>query len=168
MERAQREFLAAYDAHAEAIYRHIYFRVYSKERAEELAQETFLRTWEYVRDGKRVENLRAFLYRVANNAVIDHVRKKKEDSLERLMEESDAWEPSADGRAETERRIALNDVLRTMQKLDEDTREILTLRYVDDLDPKDIAEILGITPNNASVRLNRAMQALKGLMESHE
>ena len=167
MEHRQKEFLAAYDAHAEAIYRHVFFRVYSKARAEELVQDTFLRTWEYIRDGKEVENLRAFLYRVANNAVIDHVRKKREDSLDDLMETSDAWEPSMDGRAEAERSFALRDIFETMKKLDDDAREILTLRYVDDLDPKDIAVILGITPNNASVRLNRAMQALKQLMNPH-
>ncbi|MEY4731922.1 MAG: Sigma-70, region 4, partial [Candidatus Parcubacteria bacterium] len=45
--------------------------------------------------------------------------------------------------------------------------EILTLRYVDDLDPKDIAVILDITPNNVSVRLNRAMHELKKLMDPH-
>jgi len=83
------------------------------------------------------------------------------------METSDAWEPSMDGRAEAERSFALRDIFETMKKLDDDAREILTLRYVDDLDPKDIAVILGITPNNASVRLNRAMQALKQLMNPH-
>ncbi len=167
MERRQKEFLAAYDAHAEAIYRHVFFRVYSKTRAEELVQETFMKTWEYLRDGKHVENLRAFLYRVATNLVIDDVRKRKEVSLENLMEESDAWEPSVDGREAAERSVALRQVMETMQQLDDDAREILTLRYVDDLDPRDIAHTLGITPNNASVRLNRAMHELKKLM-SHD
>jgi RNA polymerase sigma-70 factor (ECF subfamily) len=161
MERIQKEFLAAYDAHAEAIYRHIFFRVYSKARAEELAQETFMKTWDYIKDGKQVENLRAFLYRVATNLVIDDVRKKKENSLDAMMEESDAWEPSADGRDEAERRVELRRVLETMERLDDDAREILTMRYVDDLDPKDIGETLGITANNASVRLNRAMKLLQ-------
>ena len=166
MERSKKEFLAAYDAYADAIYRHIYFRVYSKHRAEELAQETFAKTWEYVRDGREVENLRAFLYRVATNLVIDESRKKKEDSLDALLEDSDAHEPRVDGRVDAERQILLRQVLEMMHALDDDEREILTLRYVDDLDPKDIGALLGITPNNASVRLNRAMQSLKSKFHS--
>jgi RNA polymerase sigma factor (sigma-70 family) len=161
MEPREEKFLAAYDAHADAIYRHIYFRVYSDARAEELVQETFMKTWDYIKDGKRVDNLRAFLYRVATNLVVDDFRKKKEASLDAMLEESDAHEPRTDGRTETERNVLLHDVLETLKKLPEDEREILTLRYVDDLDPKDIALILDITANNASVRLNRAMQSLK-------
>jgi RNA polymerase sigma-70 factor (ECF subfamily) len=161
MDRLEKDFLAAYDAYADAIYRHCFFRVYSKARAEELMQETFTKTWEYVRDGKQVENLRAFLYRVANNLVIDASRKKREESLDALLEESDAYEPRTDGRITTEQNILLRQVMETIHKLPEGEREILTMRYVDDLDPKDIAEVLGITANNASVRLNRAMQSLK-------
>ncbi len=155
------EFLDAYEKYADAIYRHCFFRVYSKSRAEELMQETFLKTWQYLKDGADVENLRAFLYRVANNLVIDLSRKKKEESLDALLEDSDAFEPSEDGRIVTEQKVLLHDVFQTMQKLSKEEREILTMRYVDDLDPKDIALVLNITPNNASVRLNRAMHALK-------
>ncbi len=155
------EFLDAYEKYAEAIYRHCFFRVYSKTRAEELMQETFMKTWQYLRNGADIENLRAFLYRVANNLVIDLSRKKKEDSLDALLEESDAFEPSEDGRVIAEQKALLRDVLHTMEKLSKEEREILTMRYIDDLDPKDIAVVLNITPNNASVRLNRAMHALK-------
>ncbi len=160
-ERVKQEFLSAYDAYAEAIYRHCFFRVYSKARAEELMQETFMKTWQYLQNGERVENLRAFLYRVANNLVIDASRKKREESLDALMEASDAFEPSEDGRTIAEHKLLIKDVLAVLNKLPEDEREILTMRYVDDLDPKDIAEVLDISPNNASVRLNRAMKSLK-------
>jgi len=155
------EFLDAYQKYAEAIYRHCFFRVYSKSRAEELMQEAFMKTWQYLRDGAQVDNLRAFLYRVANNLIIDASRKKKEESLDALLEESDAFEPSEDGRLIAEQKTLLHDVLKTMEKLTKEERDILTMRYIDDLDPKDIAVILRITPNNASVRLNRAMHALK-------
>ena len=66
----QEGFLNAYDAYADAIYRHCFFRVFSKERAEELAQETFMKTWEYVARGNVIENYKAFLYRVTNNLII--------------------------------------------------------------------------------------------------
>src|SRR5690349_19793406 len=61
------QFLQAYDEFADPIFRHCYFRVFRRDRAKELVQETFLRAWEYQLQGKPIENIRAFLYRIANN-----------------------------------------------------------------------------------------------------
>ncbi len=80
-------FIKAYDDHSDAIFRHCYFRVFERERAKELTQEVFIKTWEYLRNGQEVKNLRAFLYRVANNLVIDESRKKKANSLEAMQEQ---------------------------------------------------------------------------------
>ena len=76
----EEEFLTLYDAYADAIFRHCFFRVYERERARDLVQETFARTWEYAAKGNAVENARAFLYRVANNVIGDEVCEKKETS----------------------------------------------------------------------------------------
>lgn len=157
----EQEFLAAYDAYAEAIYRHCVFRVYNAELAEELMQETFMKTWQYLAKGNEIENLRAFLYRVANNLVIDYSRRKKEDSLEAMMSQHPDFEPSMDISKKLEHNLLLDQVLKELKTLPAEIQEILTLRFVDDLDPKDIAVILGITPNNASVRINRALRLLQ-------
>jgi RNA polymerase sigma-70 factor, ECF subfamily len=157
----QQQFLSAYDNYSEAIYRHCFFRVYSKVRAEELVQETFMRVWQYLMQGKKVENLRAFLYRVANNLIIDESRKKKEESLEILMEKSPAYEPSYEGHKSIEKKILYNEVVDGMKDLPPDYKEILVLRYIDDLDPKEIAQILETNANNVSVKINRAVKALK-------
>ena len=157
----QKQFLEAYENYQAAIYRHCFFRVYNKAKAEELVQETYLRTWGYLAQGKVVDNLRAFLYRVANNLIIDDSRKKKEDSLEVLMEQSPANEPSYEGGKSIEKHLLYNQVLEGMQYLPEDYKQILMLRYVEDLDPKEIAEILETNANNVSVKINRAVKALK-------
>jgi RNA polymerase sigma-70 factor, ECF subfamily len=154
-------FLEAYDAYADAIYRHCYFRVYSRARAEELMQETFMKTWQYVSEGKKVNNIRAFLYRVANNLVIDESRRKKEDSLDALMEDNNASEPSSDEHIAVERRAIAAEIRQAMNLLNPEEREILILRYVDDLEPKEIAEVLDLSPNAVSVRIHRATQSLK-------
>src|SRR5579863_136343 len=72
----EKEFLEAYQHYADAIYRHCYFRVYNKELAEDLTQETFIKTWKYITEGKEIKNLKAFLYKVAVNLIIDNSRKK--------------------------------------------------------------------------------------------
>src|SRR3989338_4735544 len=86
----QDEFLQAYEAYNDAIFRYCYFRVYDRERARELSQETFMKAWEYLsRTGKKIENLRAFLYKIATNLIIDNSRQKgkKTVSLDQLHEE---------------------------------------------------------------------------------
>ena len=162
------EFIQAFDEFSDALYRHCYFRVYSKEKAEELVQETFMKAWQYIAKGNEVENMRAFLYRIANNLVIDYSRKKKEESLDALLAISPTYEPSVDGRKETERNLMLDHLHQMMNLLPDEVRHILLLRYVEDLDPKEIALVLDITPNNVSVRLNRAHTTLKQLIDNLE
>src|SRR6185369_164461 len=95
-QKIEREFLEAYDTYADALYKHCFFRVYSATRAEELVQDTFMKTWDYLAKGKDIENLRAFLYKTANNLIIDYSRKKREISLEQQLAENPGWEPTAD------------------------------------------------------------------------
>lgn len=157
-------FLEAYDKYADAIYRHCFFHIFSSSRAEELAQETFFKTWQYIENGNKVENIRAFLYRVANNLIIDETRKKKEESLDALMEEPNVFEPSYDGSAKIQRQAMAKEIMTAMDLLPAQHREVLVLRYIDDLDPKEMAEILNTNANTVSVRINRALAFLKDQM----
>lgn len=165
MSDLEQQFLANYDLYADALYRHCLFRVYDPAKAEDLVQDTFMKTWQYLASGKRIENLRAFLYRVANNAIIDYSRKRKEDSLDALLADQPGLEPSKDTTAEAQQHLLLEYVMKHIQALPDDARDVLLLRYVDDLDPREIALILGISANNVSVRLNRAMRLLQDMIE---
>lgn len=105
--------------------------------------------------------MRAFLYKVANNLIIDESRKKKEESLQALLEESDVFEPSDEGHRAIERRALFNEVLESIHALPHEDRTILIMRYVDDLDLQEIAEALGISVNNVSVKINRMIALLR-------
>jgi len=153
-------FLEAYDQFAGALYRHAFFRVFSKQIAEEILQEAFLRAWQYVSHGRKVENWRAFLYRILNNLIIDEARRKKETSLDQLLEEAFP-EPAGDQHRQIERLILLRDVINQLRELPEDSKQVMLLHYVDDLDIGEIAQILETTTNNVSVRLHRARMMLK-------
>ena len=160
-EQVRQSFLTAYDEHADAIYRHCYFRLLNKDKAEELVQETFLKTWQYLDAGNPVDNLRPFLYRVATNLIIDFVRKKKEDSLDAKLEVNPLDEPMGSDHRDIERSALLSLVKSSMAELEQDERDLITMRYLDDMDPREIAEILDISPNYVSVKLNRAVAKLK-------
>lgn len=164
----QEEFLQAYDAYADAIFRHCYYRVYDRERARELMQECFTRVWECVADGKEIDNLKAFIYRVANNLVIDESRRKKSSSLDALVEERGDEPlnlPSArDESLAPERNAEAGIMLANLEKLDGKYREAVRLRYVDGLTPQEIAGIVGESENVVSVRIHRGIKQLREMI----
>jgi RNA polymerase sigma factor (sigma-70 family) len=163
----QEAFLKAYNELAGAIYRHCFFRVYTKARAQELTQETFAKVWQYIHSGHPVANLKAFLYQTANHLIIDESRKKKEESLEKRLADFPSFEPAADSKSNIENDMLLHDLKKHIKKLPPETQQLLAYRFIDDLEPQEIAIILEITPNNASVRINRAVAQLKELQEGN-
>lgn len=159
------KFSQAYDDYADAIFRHCYFRIGDRDLAIDLMQETFMKTWEYLAAGKDVENIRAFLYKTANNLIIDHVRRAKrrpEDSLEDMQEKGfDIM--GADGR-DTADKIDAEQVVTVLDQVEEPYRTAVVMRYIDELQPQEIADALGITANVVSVRINRGLKKLKTLV----
>ncbi len=160
------EFEKAYNDYADAIFRHCYFRVFDRERGKELMQETFMRAWTFLCDGKTIDNMRAFLYRVANNLIVDEVRKKKEVSLDGLQEKG--WDPGYDETGDMQKKIEQRKIFETLLLLDEDYRDVLVMRYIDGLPPADIASVLGESANTISVRLHRGIKQLRSYMNKAE
>ena len=162
MKAAKREaqFMAVYDAHADAIFRYCYFRVFNRERAHELMQDAFMKTWEQMTRGKEIDNIRAFVYRVANNLIIDESRKKREASLEAMQEES-GFDPGVAQHESMAASVDANLLLEVAKQLDDAHREVLIMRYVNNLAPREIAEILDESTNVISVRIHRAVKEMK-------
>ncbi len=156
-------FFRAYDANADAIFRHCYLSIWNRERAKELMQETFMKTWEYLASGHEIQNLKAFLYRTATNLIIDHVRRRKESSLDALNEEY-GFDPAADETPRLENVIAGKEVFKILEKLEAPYRDAIIMRYVNELSPKEIAEITGETENVVSVHIHRGLKKLRNLL----
>lgn len=157
----QRLFSEAYGLYAPAIFRHCWCQTCSREDAEELTQDVFMRTWEYLVAGNRVESMKTFLYRVADNLIIDqrrrrHRRKTEEVSLEALQEKG--FDPGEDDVDHLQEKLEVWKILLELD--DKDAYRLLTMRYLEGIPPTDIAMILGVTPNVVSVRLHRALKDL--------
>ncbi len=165
MSSLEKDFIKHYDQHSDAIFRHCYYRVYDRETALDLVQETFTKTWAYLAEGKEIKNIRAFLYRTATNLIIDRSRKAPIDSLQQLQDQG--YEPPTDSKTGIEASIDLNILLTVIARLDVIYQEVIRLRYIDGLKPKEIAEITGETPNVISVRLHRGLAQLEQLL-THE
>ena len=166
-------FLEAFDEYSDALFRHASFRISNPERVKDLTQDTFLKAWDYVYAGNEIHNWRSFLYRILNNLIIDEYRRKKEQSLDALLENSPVQAHnvvSVGSRAEKEKQLddeMLIERIRTfIPKLPEAYRTTITMRYIDGFSIKEIAEMLGISENVAAVRSHRGLAQLKKLCGS--
>lgn len=116
------------------IYRYCYFRLHSRELAEDVTQETFLRYFEHDYRLTSGAALRC-LYTIARNLCVDVSRKVQPLPLEEVPPEGTTEEQTMTG-------IAVKSVL---SKLDDGERELLLLRYVNEVPVAEIGRLLGIS-----------------------
>lgn len=155
---------AAYTQYADAIFRHIYLRLRDRERAKELMQDAFIKALQTLKKGAEIENLRAFLYTISNNLIIDDVRKKKSVSLDELQDAG--FEPAGESESSLHRTLEDRRVTAILGKLRAEDRDLIVMRFVDNMKPQEIAEMMGIAPNTISVRIHRALKELKSHLRS--
>ncbi|MDP3953939.1 MAG: RNA polymerase sigma factor [bacterium] len=159
----EEKFVKMYETYADAIFRHCYFSVLNKEQAKDLAQETFVKTWHYIAKGNKIDNEKAFLYKVATNLMINLSRKKKESSLEVLQDKG--FDPGFDNRESLNNFLAGKKALEELGEIDDKYSQAVVMRYIDDLSPEEIANITGESANTVSVHIHRGLKKLKELME---
>lgn len=165
----EKAFGKLYDQYVTPIYRFIFFRVKGQEDAEDLTTEVFLKTWQYLTNGQRsIENFKALLYRIANNSVVDYYRQK--DQEVNFLEE-DQWLQITDLTYNLEEDVRKKDDIKhlhqSINKLENSEKELLIMRYIDDLSIKEIAGILEKNEGTIRVALHRATKALKNIINNH-
>ncbi len=163
--KGEKAFLAAYDEYGDAIFRFITMKIADRETARDLTQETFARAWDFCVEGGEIREWKPFLYRTAYNLVIDTYRKKRSVSLDALIDEDGfAVSDESVGEKSTIAQAEMSRVRKGIDELDETYRDILLLRYLEDLPPKEIARITGLSENVVSVRIHRGVSKLKTLL----
>ncbi|MDE2040982.1 MAG: sigma-70 family RNA polymerase sigma factor [Patescibacteria group bacterium] len=161
---AYTQFMERYTADGDAIFRFCLLRVSDREQALDLTQETFARFWQALQAGQSMTNARAFIFTVARRLIIDWYRKKKPVSIESLADDGTGESfDIADSRA-LEEIVDGSDgrlLIQALGKLHPTHREVMYLRFIEDLSPQEIAQVLGITANAASVRIHRGLAELR-------
>lgn len=150
--------MATFGEYNDAIFRFSLVKVTDRRLAEDMTQEVFMRYWRYLIEGKDISNLRAFLYTIANNLAKDWYKRKKSVPLE---EDEDRGAALVSHDLSPEILAAYQEALAKIEGMEAGDREVLLLRYVEGLEPRDIAALYNESPNTISVRLNRAMGRLK-------
>lgn len=165
-------FIKAYDLYVDQLYRFIYFKVGNREEAEDLSSSVFLKTWNYILE-KKLENpntLKALLYKIARNLIIDHYRKTK--GRESVSLDNENGIKIIDEKQNPNYGLELKADLLVLEtklpKLKDEYREVIILRFVNELSIKEIAEILDKSKGNVRVLTYRALNALKELLSQDE
>lgn len=166
--RLPQDFEAWYHDHRPSVYRYVRFRVATREAAEDVTSEVFMKALRsFERYDAGLASPRTWLLRIARNAVTDHLRALRRRgslhvSLDRVPDLV-ADIPSQDERMMKQERIqTLLNGTQTLRKADQ---QILSLRYGAGLGNAEIAEALGVSNNAVAVRLHRALQRLKDAVD---
>ena len=165
--------MIAFEEYNDALFRHAFIRVSDREKAVDIVHDTYTKVWSYIRDGYEVDSFRPFLYKVLNNLIIDEYRKRKESSLDALLELEGVDEGSFDDLNESsvETLVATIDgkkAFALIEELPDQYREVIILRFVDQLGPREISELIEETENVISVRLHRGLKMLRGRIEAKD
>jgi len=165
-QKDKESFMKAYDLYVDDIYRFISFKVKTKEEAEDISSQVFLKVWNHIRENsvKEFKTLRALLYTTARNAVIDHYRKdslKDEVSYDAFSENFETVDKKQDILKQAEVSSDYENLLKKMSELKDEYSEVLLLKYVNELSIVEIAKIMDKSKGNIRVLIYRAVKALK-------
>lgn len=166
-------FLKAFEEYGDALFRHATLRISDREVAVDLVHDTFTKVWTYLKNGHEVENFRPFLYKVLNNLIIDQYRKQKEHSLDAMMEGEGVDEGTFEELSESnvEALAATIDgklAFAVLEDIPDVYREVIILRFVDELGPREISELIEESENVVSVRIHRGLKLLRSKIESKD
>ena len=140
-----------------------FFKTHNHDTGEDLVQDTFMKTWKYLVKGGKIEVMKAFLYHILNNLIVDEYRKHKTTSLDVLVEKG--FEPSADN-SESEQlldRLDGKTALILIKRLPQKYQKVMRMRYVQLLSLKEMSLITGQTKNTMAVQAYRGLEKLKML-----
>jgi RNA polymerase sigma-70 factor, ECF subfamily len=140
------------------IYQYVFLRVRHKQTAEDLTATVFLKVVNHLPSYKEDRPFVAWIYTIARNTVIDHVRRAKPVSD---LETAYGVSSGEDIMQKTDSALKLEQIKENLDSLTEVQRDVVTMRVWDELSHKEISEILKISEDSSRVTFSRAMSALK-------
>lgn len=161
--RFSHDFEAIYIRYSDKIYRYLYIQTKDAYLAEDITSETFLRAWKKWSEIKQ-DYIQALLFKIARNILIDYWRKEKDKKkLSLEVTEEMGIEPSYD--EDLIEKIYMDGEVEKLNgalaKIPEKLREVVVLRFIEELSAKEAAEIVGTTEGNIRVLQFRGLQKLK-------
>src|SRR4051812_9548263 len=163
-------FTELYRSHVRDVYSYAYYRCGNHHDAEDLTEQTFLQAYRHFERAQKESHgrpLRPWLIRIPHNLAANYSRHRSRNPQTNLEDAGILAEPHetaelVEGREELER------VLEGVQRLPDDRREALIMRFALGMDNKEIAGAMGKTEGATKVLLHRAIRQLEGFLKDDD
>ena len=157
------------------IFNYIMYIVKDEDLANDLFQETFMKAITKMRSGRYTDTGKFFwwLTRVAHNVIIDYYRAQKNNKIVEPTKDNDLSNLSSNSLMDSNRESelaneqVLRDVKKLVEALPESQREVVIMRYFQELSFKEIAEMTGVSINTSLGRMRYALMNLRKLTHQH-
>lgn len=154
-----------FEMYYEQIFKYLQVRMSAHAEAEDLAETVFLKAWQFLpsfgQTGK-AQNFRAWLYRIAHNALIDHRRAQKPESA------LDAAVPYASNMQNPDEMFEVSEtwrhISRAISTLDDTSQHVIISRFLAGLSHKEIAHTLGVSDGNVRIVQYRAIRKIREML----
>ncbi len=165
--RDPEKFVVLYDKYFDQIYRYVSRRVNDRDMAHDLVSQTFYDALSHIQSFEwRGYPFSSWLYKIAHNNVLKWYRQNQKMRVVEL----DEFGPIRDNAVDLHRDIVQqeeeNEIKKVIDQLEHEEREIIRLKYFEEVSNIEIAEIMGLSANHIGVKIYRALKKLKQLLNS--
>jgi RNA polymerase sigma-70 factor (ECF subfamily) len=162
----QKSFRHLVNRYLPLVYNYLYRMTQNHEISEEMAQEAFVKAYNHLKSFDKSRSFKPWILRIASNAAISELRKRSKVVSLNALEEEGHWgeadhQSTEDIVVQLERKLTSEEVLAVLNRMDDKYRQVLLLRYQQDLSYEEISQALNIPLNTVRTWIKRGLDKLK-------
>ena len=147
-----------YSIYLDRIYRYVFHQVKDKMTAEDITEEVFIKAWKAIDSCRgKEQTFLPWLYRIAQNQVIDNLRSRRKHPTIEIETVDTAGGPQLEAEVDWERQ----ELLGMIACLPQNQRQVIILKFIEGLDNREIADIMGKSQGAIRVSQMRALAKLR-------
>lgn len=151
-----------YNLYFQKMYRFIFYRVGHHEMAEDLAEDVFIKAFSKLSSLSQEQSFEGWLYQIARNLVVDYYRQKRATVALQDVENTLEYESNLIEVVSLKEQQAV--MLKLLRELTADQQLVIKLKFLEELDNPEIAQIMGKQEGAVRVIQHRAIQRLQELI----
>jgi RNA polymerase sigma-70 factor (ECF subfamily) len=160
-------FATLYRRYVDRVYGYAFYQLGDHHDAEDATERIFLAAFRALPDfNDQGSSFRAWLFRIAHNTIANAHRSRARKRTERLPDDFERAAPDADPAGQVALADELREIRRVVAQMPDDRRQVILLRFVDDLSTNEIAQVLDRSPGAVRVLLHRSLRELAARLES--
>ena len=161
------KYVLLYDKYFDQIFRYVYRRVSDKDTVEDLVSQTFYDAFAHLKSFEwRGYPFSSWLYKIAHNNVLKWYREQSRGQKVGLDEIHELADLDVDQKRDASQKEEQHEIQLVMEKLDAEEREIIRLKFFEEVSNIEIAEIMGLSANHIGVKVYRTLKKVKQLLKS--